>query len=101
MFIICGVIMPIVFIIYNIVYYFKKKVIYTIKDKNFIVINDEFFKIQLILSLLNSICISIVVYAWDKYNLKSGILFFILIYWGINYLIKIIGISKKYAEIKK
>ncbi|WP_242863310.1 hypothetical protein [Clostridium botulinum] len=57
MFIVCGVIMPVVFIIYNIVYYFKKKVIYTIKDKNFIVINDEFFKIQLILSLLNSICI--------------------------------------------
>lgn len=100
LFVICGIIMPILFIIYNIIYYLKRKVIYTIKDKNFIIIDYRFFKIQLSLSLVNAILVSIVVYAWDKYNLKFGLLFFMLIYWGINYSIKYIGILKKYAEIR-
>lgn len=101
LFIIAGVIMPILFVIYNIVYYFKKKVIYTIKDKNFIIIDDKFFKIQLSLSFLNSILVSIVIYASDKYNLSFCLLLFILIYWGINYLIKFSAILLKYAEIRK
>ena len=44
LFIICGVIMPILFVIYNIIYYFNKKVIYTIKDKNFIIVMINFLK---------------------------------------------------------
>lgn len=100
-FIICGVILPIVFVIYNIIYYFNKKVIYTIKKDNFIIINDTFFKIQLFLSCLNAIFVSMVTYYLDKYNSSVGLLLFILIFWGINYLIKFIAILKKYAKIEK
>lgn len=77
-FIICGVIVPILFVIYNIVYYFNKKVIYTIKDKNLVVINNKFFKIQLCLSCVNAILITIIVYLWDKFEYQSGFLLFIL-----------------------
>lgn len=100
-FIICGVILPIVFVIYNIIYYFNKKVIYTIKKDNFIIINDTFFKFQLFLSCLNAIFVSMVTYYLDKYNSSVGLLLFILIFWGINYLIKFIAILKKYAKIEK
>lgn len=97
-FIICGVIVPILFVAYNIVYYFNKKVIYTIKDKNLVVINNKFFKIQLCLSCVNAILITIIVYLWDKFEYQSGFLLFILTFWGINYLIKFIAILKKYAK---
>ena len=99
-FIICGVITPILFVIYNIIYYFNKKVIYTIKNKNLVIINNKFFKIQLCLSCVNSILIAIVVYAWDKFDSSFSFLFFMLTFWGINYLIKFIAILKRYAKIE-
>jgi len=99
-FIICGVIAPISFVIINIVYYFNKEVIYTIKDKNLVIINDKFFKIQLCLSCVNSILIAIEVYMQEKFNYHYpfGLLLFLLTFWGINYLIKFIAILKKYAK---
>lgn len=97
-FIICGVIVPILFVIYNIVYYLKKKVIYTIKNENFVIVSNNYFKVQLFLSCINSICISIIVYIWDKFNSQIYFLIFILTFWGINYLIKFIVILKEYAK---
>ena len=99
-FIICGVIAPISFVIINIVYYFNKEVIYTIKDKNLVIINDKFFKIQLCLSCVNSILIAIEVYMQEKFNYPYpfGLLLFLLTFWGINYLIKVIAILKKYMK---
>ena len=101
LFIICGLIVPIIFVIYNIICYLKRKVIYTINDSSLVIVDDRFFKLQLSLSLLNSLLVSVVVYIWEKQNLKFGILLFIMVYWGINYLIKYIGILKKYAQMKK
>ncbi|CAI3193726.1 hypothetical protein CNEO3_290063 [Clostridium neonatale] len=56
---------------------------------------------QLFFSCLNAILVSIVIYFWDKYNSSLCLLFFILIFWGINYLIKFSAILKKYAKIDK
>ncbi|AOR25132.2 hypothetical protein BGI42_15430 (plasmid) [Clostridium taeniosporum] len=100
MFIICGIIIPILFVIYNIVYYFKKKVIYTIKNKNFIIVNNTFFKIQLGLSCVNSVLMAVILYVWNKFDFKLGGLVFILTFWSINYLIKFISLLKKYAKIE-
>lgn len=99
-FIICGIIVPTLFVIYNIVCYFSKKVIYSIKCKNLVIINNKFFEIQLCLSCINSILIAIIVYMWDKFHSPLGYLLFILTFWGINYLIKFIAILKKYAKIE-
>ncbi|KJZ92472.1 hypothetical protein ClosIBUN22A_CONTIG169g03521 [Clostridium sp. IBUN22A] len=73
LFIICGLIVPIIFIIYNIICYLKRKVIYTINDSSLVIVDDRFFKLQLSLSLLNSLLVSVVVYIWEKQNLKFGI----------------------------
>lgn len=99
-FLLCGVVVPILFVAINIVYYFDKKVIYTIKDKNFVVIKNNFFRIQLCLSCINSILMTIEAYVWDKFHSPFGYLLFLLTFWGINYLIKFITISLKYAKIE-
>ena len=93
-----GVILPILFIIYNIIYYFDKKVIYTIKNDNFVIVSDDFFKIQLYLSCVNAILISIIIFVWDKFDFEFIALPVLLIFWGINYLIKYIIRVKKYVE---
>ena len=99
MIIICvGVGFPVLFIIYNIIYYFKKKVIYTIKSENFVVVSDDFYKIQLYLSCINAILISIIVFVWEKFDPQYIFLPVILAFWGINYLIKYISRIKKYVE---
>lgn len=99
-FIICGIIVPILFVIYNIAYYLKKKVIYTIRNKNFVIVNNNYFKVQLLLSCINSIFIFMIVRIWDKLNSSMYFLLFMLTFWGINYLIKFIAILKKYAKIE-
>ena len=96
-FTIIGIILPILFIIYNLVCYSKKIVIYTIKNKEFRVINENFYKIQLGLSIINSLFITINSYISDKVNYCIGFLLFISMFWGINYLIKFIAVSKGYA----
>ncbi len=100
-FILFCIIMPILFVIYNIIYYFNKKVIYTLKDKKFIIINDNFFKIQLFLSCVNAMLSAIVIYLFYKFdNHPLGLLLFIVTFWGINYLIKFITISLNYAKVE-
>jgi len=93
-----GVILPALFIIYNIIYYFNKKVIYTIKNNNFVIVSNDFFKIQLYLSCVNAILISIIVFVWDKFDFEFIALPVLLVFWGINYLIKYIIKVKKYVE---
>ena len=99
MMIICfGFILPVLFIIYNVIYYFKKKVIYTIRKEDFIIVNDDFFKIQLFFSCTNAILISIIVFVWGKSDSRYISLPVIAIFWGINYLIKYISRVKRYVE---
>ena len=98
MIVICfGVGFPVLFIIYNIIYYFKKKVIYTIKSEDFVIVSDDFFKIQLYLSCINAMLISIIVFVWGKFDSQYIALPVILTFWGINYLIKYISRIKKYV----
>ena len=97
LFIIIGIIFPILFIIYNLICYSKKLVIYTIKSKNFRVINEDFYKIQLGLSIINSLVMPINIYLYDKVNEPLGVLLFFSMFWGINYLIKYSAILKGYA----
>ena len=91
---ICNIIVPLLFVIYNIVYYFKKKVIYTLKNDDFIIINDDFYKIQLIVSCVNAISVSILLFAWQKYSFYFGLYLVIIVFWSFNYLIKVIAAWK-------
>ncbi|MEA4828316.1 MAG: hypothetical protein VB130_17120 [Clostridium sp.] len=98
MFKLLSIVAPLVFLIYNIMCYFKKKVIYTIKSEKFIIINDRFFNIQLLLSCINCILISVIAYLWEKFYFQFGVILYLGVFWTINYLIKGIAIFKKYAK---
>ncbi|MPN17000.1 hypothetical protein SDC9_164349 [bioreactor metagenome] len=98
MFKILIIVNPLLFLMYNIMCHFKKRIIYTIKSKNFIIINDKFFNIQLLLSFINCILISIIAYLWESLNLQFGLALYLGVFWTINYLIKGIAIFKKYAK---
>lgn len=96
-FVVIGIILPIIFVAYNLICYIKKMVIYTIKNEDFKIINKDFYKIQLGLSLINALCMVINSYIADKISNTIGFLLFMSVFWGINYLIKFIAISKGYA----
>ena len=94
-FLISGIIIPILwFITYNLYCYKKKKVIYTIRKNDIKVIDDRFYALQLSISIFNSICLTVI-----AYNIKSPYmpLLYLSVFWLINYAIKWISIGKKYA----
>lgn len=95
-FFIFGIIVPIIFIIYNLFCYYNEKIIYAINSKELKVINKKFFKLQLGMSIINSILISVFSYVAENINYTIGYLFFISTFWGINYSIKYIAVVKQY-----
>ncbi|MCR1952429.1 MULTISPECIES: hypothetical protein [Clostridium] len=98
LFFICGVIIPMLFIVYNFICFSKKKIIYSVKIEDFRIINEDFFKLQLILSCINALFVSINAYIADRINYTIGFLLFISIFWGINYLIKFVAKLKGYIK---
>lgn len=98
MFFILGIIVPIVFLIYNIYCFKHKTVIYAIKSKEFIICNDKFFKLQLIMGILNSILLSMTSFMWELNSMQFGAVIYIGIFWMINYSVKGIAIAKGYAR---
>ena len=93
------------FIAYNIISFYKKKIIFSIncKDKEIYILNDEFFKLQLYFSIINSsilIILSIIFINFFYKYVLMYISFCIFIFLIINYLIKIISLNKKYIKIQ-
>ncbi|SEW34466.1 hypothetical protein SAMN05421659_11168 [[Clostridium] fimetarium] len=86
------------YIIYNIICYFKENVIYSIRKVNLVIINHNFFKIQLYLSCVNAVVLTIIIYVWDKFDLRFFFVPMSITFFGINYLIKYIARLKKYVE---
>lgn len=92
------------FLIYNIVCFITKKPIYFIgyKNKKTIILNDDFFKIQLIFSAISSTLListsTIFVVRFYKY-IPAYVSIFLFIFILINYLIKLISIKKKYIKL--
>jgi len=86
------------YIIYNIICYFKENVIYSIRKDDLVIINHNFFKIQLYLSGVNAVALTIIIYVWDKFDLRFFFVPMAITFFGINYLIKYIARFKKYVE---
>lgn len=99
-YIISGIIIPILFIIYNIACYFKRKVSFLVGDEDITVIDDKFFSIQLWLSILNAVFISLIIYFEYKHESVIDLMYIVITYIGMNSLIKYIAVSKKYVERK-
>ena len=97
-FIFIGLAMPIMFLAYNIFCFKNKKVIYTIKNKNYLIIDDKYYKLQLYFSITN--CIFISIFTFLIRNRKDTIFLWviIIIFWVINYLLKYSALKKGYIK---
>ncbi len=98
------VILAIIFFMYNIFCFINKKPIIYIKSKNkkTVILNDDFFKMQLIFSIISSVLLIVnsvifMMYFYKYIPMYISISLFIFIL--INYLIKSIAIKKEYIDL--
>lgn len=98
-FLFLGVCFPLFFFIYNLIYYFKHKVIYTLNYNKFVILNDNFFKLQFWFNFINCILISLMTYICT-YIVETTLfpLYLMVVFWGINYLIKYISTKLNYIQ---
>lgn len=91
---------PIILFIYNIILYVNEKVIYSINSNKLNVMNDSFYKLQLIFCIINCILlISETIIIYNKVNISIFVFCYVATFWIINYLLKFIAIKIKYLEI--
>ncbi len=89
------------FLIHNIVCYMNKRVINAIKKDNFIIIDNAFYKLQLVTSCLNYITVLIAIYMLHYFKAKQyDVMTYAVIFWGFNHSLRYIAIKKKYAKIQ-
>lgn len=92
------------FFMYNIGCFITKKPMHFIKSKNkkTIILNDDFFKMQLMFSTINSLLLivtSIIFIVCFYQNILMYISIFLFIFILMNYLIKSISIKKEYIDL--
>lgn len=98
-----GILIALIFLLYNIYCYKFKKVIYTINSKDIFINSDKFYMIQLVINLFNIsflIMISYLSYL-NKFDIQLYVIYFIGLFWIFNFLIKYIAIKFKYISYKK
>ena len=91
--------MALIFLIYSIISYKKKRIIYTIRNKKINVLKDDYYKIQLLFCLFNCILLileSLIIY--NKININLFVSYYLVTFWAINYLLKFIAIKMKYLN---
>ena len=92
----------IIFFIYSFLCCKKRKVIYTINEPEFNVLDDRYFDLQLKVSIVNSIVLFIGGIASQLLNFKAIPMFIsLLIFWIINFYLIKIAVDRKYAQIVK
>lgn len=91
--------MALIFLIYSIISYKKKSIIYTIRNKKINVLKDDYYKIQLLFCVFNCILLilgSAIIY--NKVNINLFTSYYLAIFWIINYLLKFVAIKIKYLN---
>lgn len=90
------ILIGLVFVIYNLICFWRKKIIYTISNPNLCIVDDKYFKLQLIISMLNTIILTFggILSSLSK-NKEMALILVVIIFWIINYFLKWIAISKK------
>ena len=88
-----------IFLIYSIISYKKKRIIYTIRNENINVLKDDYYKMQLLFCVFN--CILLVLESVIIYNDSNASLFlcyYVATFWIVNYLLKFIAIKMEYLN---
>lgn len=88
------------FLIYSIISYQNKNIIYTVRNEKLSVIKSDYYKIQLLFCIAN--CTLLILESIIAYNMKNTNLFlfyYLATFWLVNYLLKFISIKMKYLNI--
>lgn len=90
--------MALIFLIYSIISYKKKRIIYTIlnEKEKIIVLKDDYYKIQLLFCVFN--CILLILESIIIYNTRFFICYYLATFWIVNYLLKFMAIKMKYLN---
>lgn len=95
---VCAILIPLIFLIYSLIAYKKKFIIYTIKNNNIRVTKDSYYILQLLFCIIN--CILLV---FESVMTIKSISFFACYYvatfWLMNYLLKFVSIKMKYISM--
>ncbi len=97
-----GIAMSVVFLVYNTYCYVFKKVVYTINSSKLTLNNNKFFRLQLIMNSLNVACLIALSYLayLNKLTIQLYAVYFIVLFWVFNYLIRYISVKLKYINFK-
>ena len=90
--------MALIFLIYSIISYKKKRIIYTIlnEKEKIIVLKDDYYKIQLLFCVFN--CILLILESIIIYNTRFFICYYLATFWIVNYLLKFMALKMKYLN---
>lgn len=95
---VCAILIPLIFLIYSLIAYKKKFIIYTIKNNNIRVTKDSYYILQLLFCIIN--CILLI---FESVMTIKSISFFACYYvatfWLMNYLLKFVSIKMKYVSM--
>ena len=88
-----------IFLVYSIISYKKKSIIYAVRDgkEKVTVLKDDYYKIQLLFCVLNCILLileTLIIYIHSNSGLFT--LYYIGTFWIVNYLLKFMAIKIKY-----
>lgn len=88
-----------IFFIYSIIWYKNKSIIYTIRNKHITVLKDDYYNLQLLFCVFNSILLileSVLIY--NNTNTSLFVCYYLATFWVVNYLLKFIAIKMKYLS---
>ena len=88
-----------IFLIYSIISYKKKSIIYTIRNEKINVLKDDYYNLQLLFCVFNCILLvleSVIIY--NKTNTSLFVCYYLATFWIVNYLLKFISIKMKYLN---
>ena len=88
-----------IFLIYSIISYKKKNIVYTIRNEKINVLKDDYYNLQLLFCVFNCILLvleSVIIY--NKTNTSLFVCYYLATFWIVNYLLKFISIKMKYLN---
>lgn len=90
-----------IFLIYSIISYKKKNIIYTVcnEKEKLTVLKDDYYKMQLLFCVFNCILLileSVIIY--NNSNTRFFICYYLATFWIVNYLLRFIAIKMKYLN---
>ena len=93
------ILIPIVFLIYSIITFENKTIIYTVNDNDIKVAKSSYYILQLLFCIINAVLLGIEIKIfYNKIDVRYFILIYVISFWTINFLLKYIAFKNKYLK---